>query len=151
MALPLQHECDPDDPATTFLWAFLALPGPAQGPMLVPVQILEQWSERLWRLGFRHHPDLQELEYQPPAPTGGHWLASPGQWVPRGTAVAPEVGTPDISELTIAQRTQIIAQLRESGELAHLVDARLLEPDQASVGTAHTTTPLGADGDGGAR
>lgn len=141
MPLPLQHQCDQSNPAEAFLWALTALPGPAHGPMLVPIQVLEKWSQRLWDLGFRHHPECQTLEYQPPPGGNGHWLSSVGRWVPVGTPAPPEVTTPNVADLTAAQRQVLIAQLQESGELAHLVDRGLLEPDQAEAGTAYTTTP----------
>ncbi|WP_306358706.1 MULTISPECIES: DUF2744 domain-containing protein [unclassified Nocardia] len=140
MGLPLQHECDPDNPDEAFVWAFVALPGPGNGPLLVPPRILGQWSRRLWELGFRHHPAEQTLEYQLGG-NDGHWLGQPGAWVPKGTAVAPDDGVPDVSELSAVQRAHLVAQLQQSGELAHLVDARTLAPDTARAGTAATTTP----------
>ncbi|MBF6332368.1 phage gene 29 protein family protein [Nocardia transvalensis] len=147
MPLRLQHECNLDDPSEAFVWAFVSLPGPRNGPLLVPQPVLEKWSKHLWELGFRHHPDLQTLEYQPPPTPEAHWLNPTGVWVPKGTATAPAATVPDISQMTVAQRHELIRQLQQSGELAHPVDRRDDQPDQARVGTAPEISPP-ADGDG---
>ncbi|QIS16590.1 phage gene 29 protein family protein [Nocardia arthritidis] len=135
MALPLQHECDPDDPGEAFLWAFVGLPGPRNGPLLLPPQVLAEWSKHLWDLGFRHHPEEQLLEYQPAARDGEHWLGQAGRWVPVGTPPPPTATVPSIAELSVDERRELVRQLQESGELAHLVDRGVFEPDLARTGT----------------
>jgi hypothetical protein len=135
MALPLQHECDPNIPSEAFVWALVGLPGPRNGPLLVPPQVLGQWSEHLWNLGFRHYPEDQTLEYQPATRDGEHWLGQAGRWVPIGTPMPPEVSTPSVTEMSAEERRHLVRQLQESGELAHLIDVRDLEPDVAQEGT----------------
>lgn len=135
MALPLQHECDPDNPTEAFVWALVGLPGPRNGPLLVPPQVLGQWSERLWDLGFRHDPELQTLEYQPASRDGEHWLGQAGSWVPVGTPPPLEMTVPAVVDMSVEERRHLVQQLRESGELAHLIDLRDLKPDVAQEGT----------------
>lgn len=136
MPLPLQHECDPDDPEEAFVWALIGLPGPQNGPLLVPPQVLGKWSKHLWDLGFRHQSQLQTLEYHPAARGGEHWLGQAGHWVPLGTPMPPEITVPAVADFTPAERRDLVRQLQESGELAHLVDVRELAPDVAREGHA---------------
>ncbi|MEV6063861.1 phage gene 29 protein family protein [Nocardia asteroides] len=135
MPLPLQSECNQDDPEEAFVWAFIGLPGPRNGPMLVPQQVLGKWAKHLWDLGFRHHPDLQQLEYHPATPGSEHWLSQAGSWVPVGTPMPPEVSMPSVLDLSMEERRELVRQLQESGELGHLVDMRDLTPDVAQEGT----------------
>ncbi|MFI5775972.1 DUF2744 domain-containing protein [Nocardia sp. NPDC051570] len=135
MALPLQHECDPGNPSDVFVWALVGLPGPRNGPLLVPPQVLGQWSKHLWDIGFRHHPEEQTLEYQPSVPGGEHWIGQAGRWVPIGTPMPPELTVPSVTDMSAEERRLLIEQLRASGELAHLVDRRELEPDVAQEST----------------
>ncbi|MFR9750498.1 DUF2744 domain-containing protein [Nocardia sp. 004] len=135
MPLPLQHECDPNDPEQAFLWALIGLPGPRNGPLLVPQQVLGKWSKHLWDLGFRHHPEEQTLEYHPSVPGGEHWLAQSGNWVPVGTPKPAAMTAPSVTDLSLDERRELVRQLQASGELAHLIDRRDLAPDVAHDGT----------------
>lgn len=141
MALPLQFECNPDDPEEAFIWAFIGLPGPRNGPMLVPQQVLGKWSKHLWDLGFRHNPELQELEYHPATPGSEHWLTQSGTWVPIGTPMPAEVTAPSVHDMTMDERRDLVRQLQQSGELAHLVDVRELAPDVAREGSFEGDAP----------
>ncbi|WP_405160071.1 DUF2744 domain-containing protein [Nocardia sp. NBC_01499] len=135
MPLPLQYECDPDDPTEAFVWALVGLPGPRNGPLLVPPQVLGQWSKHLWDLGFRHDPELQTLEYQTASRDGEHWLAQSGSWVPVGTPPPLDMTVPSVVDMSVDERRHLVRQLQESGELANLVDLRELKPDVAQEGT----------------
>lgn len=135
MALPSQEECNQNDPEDAFVWAFVGLPGPRNGPMLVPQQVLGKWSKHLWDLGFRHHPQEQMLEYHPAVPGSEHWISQAGNWVPVGTPRPPEVTVGSVADLSIDERRELVRQLQESGELAHLIDVRTLEPDVAHDST----------------
>lgn len=135
MPLPMQHECNQDDPEEAFVWAFVGMPGPHNGPLLVPPQVLGKWSKHLWELGFRHFPEYQLLEYHPAARGGEHWLGQAGNWVAAGTPMPPELTVPSVTDLTPAERQVLVRQLQDSGELAHLVDVRDLEPDVAQEGS----------------
>ncbi|MBF6356518.1 DUF2744 domain-containing protein [Nocardia higoensis] len=136
MSIPLYEECNPDDPYDAFVWALVGLPGPRNSPLLVHPDVLRQWSKHLWDLGFRHHSDQQLREYIPPARGVTHWLNGSGQWAEKGAVRPPETSAPDVSQLTPDERAHLIEQLRESGELKHLVDARELDRNHAEVGSA---------------
>lgn len=136
MPIPLREDCNPEDPHEAFLWALVGLPGPRNSPLLVHPDVLRQWSKHLWDLGFRHDPDEQVKEYHPPARGVTHWLNGAGQWAPKDAPRPPESSAPDISELTPDERAYLVEQLRESGELKHLVDRRALAPNHATIGTA---------------
>jgi hypothetical protein len=135
MAIPLQENCDPANPEEAFLWAFVGLPGPQNGPMLLPPQILGKWSKHFWDLGFRHYPCDQTKEYHPPTRGSDHWLNSAGRWVPMGTPRPAKVTIPDVHSMTVEERQALVAQLQATGDLANMVDTRTLEPDKARVGT----------------
>ncbi|MFC4126445.1 phage gene 29 protein family protein [Nocardia rhizosphaerae] len=138
MPLPLQHECNPNDPEDAFLWALVGLPGPRNGPLLVPQQVLGKWSKHLWDLGFRHHPEEQTLEYHPADPAGEHWLAQSGNWVPVGTPRPVRESVPTIRDLPVAARRELVRQLREAGDLAEPVPDRT---DGAQAGSYEAGTP----------
>lgn len=114
--IPLQVECDQDDPEEMALWALICLPGlESQAAMLMPPQTLRGWSRRLHDLGFRHHPEEQTLKYVPPQ-SGEHWLDSAaGRWVPIDQVLPAEVTAPDTSHLSDAELTVLGARLKEQG------------------------------------
>ncbi|MBH0775020.1 phage gene 29 protein family protein [Nocardia bovistercoris] len=139
MPIPLHEDCDPDDPYEAFVWALVGLPGPRNSPLLVHPDVLRQWSKHLWDLGFRHYPDEQTKQFHPPARGVTHWLNGAGQWAEMGAQRPPETTAPDVTQLTPDERAYLVRQLRESGELKHLVDARDLDSDHARVGSARTS------------
>ncbi|MBP0109502.1 hypothetical protein B0F75_24955, partial [Rhodococcus hoagii] len=51
--------CDQSDPKTAFKWALVGLPWAGPQKFTPPSDLADDWSEHLWRLGFRHHPELQ--------------------------------------------------------------------------------------------
>ncbi|WP_405166716.1 DUF2744 domain-containing protein [Nocardia sp. NBC_01499] len=136
MSIPLHEQCNPDDPHEAFVWALVGLPGPQNSPLLVHPDVLRQWSKHLWDLGFRHCTDEQTKEYHPPARGVTHWLNGAGQWAAKGAPRAPETSAPDVTELTQEERAHLVEQLRESGELKHLVDPRELDLNYAKIGAA---------------
>ncbi|PXX65384.1 uncharacterized protein DUF2744 [Nocardia tenerifensis] len=140
MSIPLHEDCDPNDPHEAFTWALVGLPGPSNSPLLVHPAVLRQWSKHLWDLGFRHYPEEQTKEFHPPARGVTHWLNGSGQWAEKGTPAPPQVSAPDMSELTDEERQHVVQQLRESGDLAHLVDRRDLVANHAVIGTADEIT-----------
>ncbi|PXX52631.1 uncharacterized protein DUF2744 [Nocardia tenerifensis] len=133
MTIPSLDQCNPDDPNEAFVWALVGLPGPQNSPLLVHPDVLRQWSKHLWDLGFRHYPDEQTKEYHPPARGLTHWLNGSGQWAEKGAPRPAESSAPDVSELTPDERAHLVEQLRESGELKHLVDPRELDLNVAKV------------------
>ncbi|MEU2033588.1 phage gene 29 protein family protein [Nocardia amamiensis] len=136
MPIPLHEDCDPNDPHEAFTWALVGLPGPRNSPLLVHPDVLRKWSKHLWDLGFRHYPEEQTKEYHPPARGVTHWLNGAGRWAEKGTPPPPEASAPDVAQLTPDERANLVEQLRESGELRHLVDVRELDANHATVGTA---------------
>lgn len=132
--IPLQVECDPEDPEEMALWALICLPGlESQAAMLMPPQTLRGWSRRLHELGFRHHPEHQELKYVPPQ-GGEHWLDSAsGRWVPIDQPLPPEVTAPDTSHLSDAELRVLGARLKAQGYVPPDEPPAVEWEDQASV------------------
>jgi hypothetical protein len=80
--VPLQQECDPDDPEEHLLWSYTKLPMKlADGAYLVTMpEVLKKWSKQQYDAGFRHHPELQKIEFVPP-PGGISMYGPPGEWL----------------------------------------------------------------------
>lgn len=108
--IPLQQDCDPNDPEEAFLWMFSGLPGmEAQAPMLVPPQWARQWSKRMWDAGARWHPEFQTIKYVPPS-SQQHWLAGAGgKWVPIDQVLPPVVTAPATDHLSMEEK-QVLAE-----------------------------------------
>lgn len=115
-AIPLQQECNPNDPEEHALWALMGLPGlEEQAPMIMPPAVLRKWSKRLYDIGFRHHPEHQTIKYVPPH-GAEHWLSgSGGVWVPIDADLPPEVTTPDISHLSMGEKRELVKRLQDEG------------------------------------
>ena len=114
IGLPLQSECDPEDPGSFAMWALVGLPGPdGTAPLIGAPQMLAAWSERLWRCGFRHHPDLQEIKFVPPA-VGHNWLSgqAAGRWAPVDEVLPAEVTAPDVEGLTLEEQRVLFERLQ---------------------------------------
>lgn len=131
--IPLQQDCNPNDPEEHALWALVCLPGMEnQAAMLLPPPTLKMWSKRLHQLGFRHNPDLQELKYVPPQ-GGEHWLDSAaGYWVPIDQPLPPEITAPDTSHLTDGELRVLGARLKAQGYVP-TDDQPVVWEDEASV------------------
>lgn len=84
MSIPLQSNLDPDKPDEHALWALVNMGANAGAPLILPEPVLRSWSEHLWRCGFRHQPELQEIDYHPPAEDASVLEAGAGRWVSRG-------------------------------------------------------------------
>ena len=138
--IPLQSNCNPDDPEEFALWAFVCLPGlESQAAMLLPPQTLRAWSRRFRDLGFRHHPEVQELKYVPPQ-GGEHWLDSAsGRWVPIDQPLPPEVTAPDTSHLSDAELMVLGARLKAQGYVPEDDPA----PEWEDEATVEEVTPDG--------
>lgn len=132
--IPLQQDCDPEDPYEFALWALICLPGlEDQAAMIVPPQTLRTWSRRLREAGFRHHPELQEIKYVPPQ-GGEHWLDSAaGHWVPIDQPLPPETTAPDTSHLSEGELRVLGARLKDQGYVPADEPESVEWEDQASV------------------
>ncbi|WP_405164710.1 DUF2744 domain-containing protein [Nocardia sp. NBC_01499] len=131
MSIPLHEHCDQAKAEEAFVWALVGLPGPRNSPLMVHPDTLGEWSKHLWDLGFRHYPEDQAKEFHPPARGHHHWLNGSGQWLPQGTPRVHVPDLPEVTQLTAEERAHVVRQLRDSGDLAHLVD-RQEPPAQAA-------------------
>ena len=85
MGLPTQDKCDMGKADEHFLWALLNIGERIGAPLLVPEQILREWSTHLYLAGFRHCDAKQPLWYEVPqdgvrvfdGPSGGRGVERP--------------------------------------------------------------------------
>lgn len=112
--IPLQPTCDPDNPEEHVLWALVGMAGPtSQAPLILPLEIMRQWSKHLYDAGFRHHPDEQQIKYIPPV-HGDNWIAgAAGEWVSMDTPLPPEVTAPDVSHLSNEEKRILLERLNQ--------------------------------------
>ncbi|MDN6199379.1 phage gene 29 protein family protein [Corynebacterium flavescens] len=135
--IPLQHECNLDDPEEMFLWMFTALPGVEdQAPLLVPPSWARKWSRRLYDAGARFHPDEQTIKYVPPAGGAGTTFlnAGGGRWAPLAEELTPAETAPSIDHLSIAEKRELVKKLQEEGLVSSGPTPEAVE-DQAEVMT----------------
>lgn len=116
--LPLQNEVNPDNPREHAAWALVGLPGAnTLAPLVLPVEIMEKWSEHLYKCGFRHHPELQEIVYVPPVNSPSWVSGAGGRWVRKGEELTEEELTPRVSELSDQEKRLLFNELKkELGE-----------------------------------
>ena len=112
-----QNKANMDDPQEHFAWALAPVPISAEGrPLVLPLPALPFISEHLYKCGFRHHPELQEIEASQSEQT--NFMAAGVEWVPVGEAevVVPEV---DLSQISDAEAEAVQAALdrRKGGGL----------------------------------
>lgn len=112
--IPLQQDADPDDPRTALAWIAVGLPHANRtAPLIVDPGTLADWSEHWYRMGVRHHPELQEIKYFPP-PASHNWaMGSAGQWGPVEEEFPPEVSAPDVSHLSLPEKQVLLQRLQE--------------------------------------
>ncbi|BAH52299.1 hypothetical protein ROP_40520 [Rhodococcus opacus B4] len=110
--LLLQHECDMNNPEEHFLWSYVALEltHGHSVPLLTKPEILRKWSARQYKAGYRHNPDLQEIEYVPPAM--GHSPFGPtGTWVDTAKAVELKAKNEAIQAEQLAAMRKQVAEM----------------------------------------
>lgn len=118
--IPLQSAANMDDPREHVAWALVGLAGPqAHAPMILPLAVQGSWSEQLYKAGFRHHPELQEIKYVPPAKDTNWVMGAAGQWVDINEPLPAEVTAPDTSDLSLEEKQYLLASLAK--ELAPTV------------------------------
>lgn len=115
--LPLQHDADMADPREHIAWGLVALPHANKtAPLIVAPDVLADWSEQMYKAGFRHHPELQEIKYIP-APASHNWvMGSAGHWGPVDESIPPEVTAPDTSHLSMQEKAILLERLKEEME-----------------------------------
>lgn len=129
MSIPLQQDCDPENPEEAFLWMFSSLPGlEQQAPMLVPPQIARGWSKRMWDAGARFNAELQTIKYIPPS-SQAHWMeGAGGTWVPIDQPLPPEVTAPVTDHLSVDEKRILAERFAAEG-----IGARPDDGDVAEV------------------
>lgn len=86
----MQHTCDMSDPAQHVLWALVNVGSRIGAPLLMPRKVMEDWSRHLYDAGFRHHPELQTIWYQPPTDDATIWNGIAGTWVKSAPGERPD-------------------------------------------------------------
>lgn len=119
MSIPTQDNCDMANPGQHLLWALVNIGGSIGAPLLMPRKVMEQWSQHLYRCGFRHHPELQEIYYQPPGEDSSIWQGVAGSWV---EAAAPgqrpaELAGDRVAAVLAALDERMLAELKRRLEL----------------------------------
>ncbi len=133
MRLPMQSNCNQDDPREANQWLFVDLQfGPNQ-PYTPDQRMLPDWSERVSDAGFVHvdnvrkladangmvHVDQlpkQKLRYRPPYRGQQHTL-NHGVWVPMDEKDPEPFAVPDPAEFTSHEQEAMAERLYHTGVL----------------------------------
>ncbi|NHP15261.1 DUF2744 domain-containing protein [Rhodococcus sp. IC4_135] len=113
--IPLQHECNPDDPEEHLLWSYTKLPMKVEsGVYLVAmVSALRKWSKQQYDAGIRHHPELQTIEFVPP-PGGISMYGPPGEWLSIEKASQRRVENAEATQREFEElKDQVLASMPE--------------------------------------
>ena len=119
MGIPLQKDMDPSNPEEHLLWAFVNIGERIGAPLLLPEKYMREFSRHLYRAGFRHCDDKQEIWYKPPGENDSIWNGAGGSWVE-----GPELGVPpkfysddEVADKLIASLPpEIIAKIRDGSD-----------------------------------
>lgn len=135
-------EGEDPNPRLVFQWALQSMPFAGATPLLVQPQVRPEWSEMLWDLGFRHHPDLATKRIVPPmrgqrnSLNGAVALVGVDEPDP-----APEV-IQDPATLTVEGQEAQLEEYRKLGRLpavsrsvegAEIVSGPLFDPSEHTV------------------
>lgn len=115
--IPTAESCDQTDPRTVFKWAFVAWPFTKDQPFTPPSDLAEEWSQRLWELGFRHDPDAQTKKIRPPHRGQQHPLNNTSHVVDVDEPEPDPVVIPDMSGYTAHEQVVVAEQLYQNGIL----------------------------------
>lgn len=118
--IPFQDRANFDDPDEHAAWVFIGLRMSSGDTLNFHPDDAKSASRQLWEAGFRHHPELQTHRMSVPGGPNQTFLAAAGgDWVPlddeRATVEAEAGAVPDISGLSLAQRTALQEQLTALG------------------------------------
>lgn len=106
-----QRKADMSDPQQFAAWALSSFPVRDDGtPLILPVVSLPLVSEHLYRCGFRHHPELQEIRQEVDERAG--MLQAGITWVPCSGDEEESVPQIDLSNLTDAEADAVADALR---------------------------------------
>ncbi|AXH46773.1 minor tail protein [Mycobacterium phage Acolyte] len=132
MSIPSQEEHDPADPRQHVIWALRNLPMVAGVGAITHPGYLADWSDHLWKCGFRHvdwlreladedgniHisqlPD-QEIKFQPAFRGQRHDMNHAARWVGKDEPDPVPVRIPNIRQLTQQENEAMLRQYREAG------------------------------------
>ncbi|AIW02925.1 minor tail protein [Mycobacterium phage Larenn] len=130
--IPSQESHDPNKPREHVAWALRNLPMVAGVGAITHPHYLADWSEHLWRCGFRHvdwlreladedgniHvsqlPD-QEIKFQPAFRGQRHDMNNAARWVGKDEPDPEPVRIPDIRKLTQQENEAMLRQYRAAG------------------------------------
>ncbi|WKW87245.1 hypothetical protein SEA_CHARGERPOWER_30 [Mycobacterium phage Chargerpower] len=132
MSIPSQKDHDPKDPRQHAIWALRNLPMVAGVGAITHPGYLADWSEHLWKAGFRHVDSLRELadedgnihvsqlpeqtiKFQPAFRGQRHDMNHAARWVEHDTPDPEPVRIPDIRKLTQQENEAMLQQYREAG------------------------------------
>ncbi|QBP30510.1 minor tail protein [Mycobacterium phage Charm] len=132
MSIPSQQDHDPKDPRQHAIWALRNLPMVAGVGAITHPAYLADWSEHLWKAGFRHVDSLRELadedgnihvsqlpeqviKFQPAFRGQRHDLNHAARWVKHDEADPEPVRIPDIRKLTDQENRAMLAQYERDG------------------------------------
>lgn len=118
--IPFQDRADFENPDEHAAWVFICLRMSSGDALNFHPSDAASASRQLWEAGFRHHKDLQTHRMSVPGGPDQTFLAAAGgDWVPVDQALSPleaaRAEVPDISGLSLEQRTALAEQLRELG------------------------------------
>lgn len=91
--------------------------------------IAEEWSQRLWDLGFRHDPDAQTKKIRPPHRGQQHPLNNTSHVVDIDEPDPAPVVIPDMSRHTPHEQVVVAEQLYQNG----ILQRQAPEVDKASI------------------
>ncbi|BBC53832.1 putative minor tail protein [Mycobacterium phage PP] len=132
MSIPSQQSHDPEDPRQHVIWALRNLPMVAGVGAITHPGYLADWSEHLYKCGFRHVDWLrgladedgnihvsqlpeQVLKFQPAFRGQRHDMNNAARWAEKDAPEPKPVRIPDIRKLTDQENQAMIRQYREAG------------------------------------
>lgn len=130
--IPSQKDHNPNDPRQHVVWALRNLPLVAGVGAITHPGYLADWSEHLWKCGFRHVDWLRELadedgnihvsqlpeqtiKFQPAFRGQRHLMNHAARWVGKDEPDPEPVRIPDIRKLTDQENRAMIAQYERDG------------------------------------
>lgn len=118
--IPFQDRADFDNPEEHAAWLFIGLRMASGDTLNFHPEDAAAASRQLWEAGFRHHPEFQTHRMSIPGGAAQSFLAAAGgDWVPVDEFIGPveqaRAEVPDISDLSLEQRTALAEQLRDLG------------------------------------
>lgn len=142
--IPSRDNCDQADPRTAFKWAFVAWPFTKDQPFTPPSDLAEEWSQRLWDLGFRHDPDAQTKKIMPPHRGQQHPLNNTSYVVDKDEPDPAPMSIPNMEAHTVHEQAHVGEQLYRNGiwkrpepEIDKASVAPTFNPGEHSPSTVH--------------